>query len=539
MANTAANPDSDRHAGLLSEEALLALQVRTQPFTDTPADGDWFIDDSVREQLAEIKDALISGDDLLLVIGESGSGKSVLLKQLAGNSGPRIQCFSVRGSERFSTYNLFSGLLEAFKLTPPVEMDDTLKEVVPCMQALLERNTLGVIVLDDADQVPTDELAKLLGSMRFLNSGEEPLLRILLAAKPEFESRLPDVLPSGDDLPYATLSVEPYDMDRTIGYLEFRLNQAGHFEEFPFSDKQLALIQSSAGGLPAGLNVAAAREINELYAPAALRQLASGPTQGTGIWNGSATRGLLAALALGLIGAGIYLFLPKGNQSAVANSNDEYTVVAQKPIDTTPDKIALIDENSESAAPSPATGETSSASTNTDENADSNNDSSTETPEPAAPSAESTPEVGTTAPTPDAPEPNPETPAPSTPAASTPAPSTPAESTETAAAQSEPEPNLENPNWVLVQNPDQYTVQMSASRDRESVAYFLERTELPAPNSIYSYQRNGQTWYALVHGLFPTITEARQTIEAMPGSAKNNQPWIRSIGQIQSLVKKP
>lgn len=530
MANTAAKPDSDRHAGLLSEEALLALQLRTQPFTDTPADGDWFIDDSVREQLGEIKDALISGDDLLLITGESGSGKSVLLKQLAGNSGPRIQCFSVRGSERFSTYNLFSGLLEAFKLTPPVEMDDTLKEVVPCMQALLERNTLGVIVLDDADEVPTEELAKLLGSMRFLNSGEEPLLRILLAAKPAFESGLPDILPSGADLPYATLSVEPYDIDRTIGYLEFRLNQAGHFEEFPFSDKQLASIQENGRGLPAGLNLAAAKEINEVFAPAALRQLSHGATTGSSLWSGSATRGLLAILALGLIGTGVYLFIPKDNQTPISNSQDNYTVVRQKPIDTTPDKIALIDEKNEPAASTTEPANTSNVDTATSDNDTAANDTSSTTPVSTV-NAEVEP---------------PDPPAPVTvtaePAASEPSAPEPADTTANEAAgttEAALEPNLENPNWVLVQDPTQYTVQMSASRDRESIAYFLERTKLPAPNSIYSYQRNGQTWYALVHGLFPNITEARETIEALPGSAKNNQPWIRTIGQIQSLVKKP
>ncbi|MBX2883488.1 MAG: AAA family ATPase, partial [Granulosicoccus sp.] len=504
MANTAANADADRHAGLLSEEALLALQLRTQPFTDAPADGDWFVDESVREQLGEIKDALISGDDLLLISGESGSGKSVLLKQLAGNSGPRIQCFSVRGSERFSTYNLFSGLLEAFKLTPPVEMDDTLKEVVPCMQALLERNTLGVIVLDDADEVPREELAKLIGSMRFLNSGEEPLLRILLAAKPDFESRLPDVLPSGDDLPYATLSVEPYDIDRTIGYLEFRLNQAGHFEEFPFSDKQLASICETGANLPAGLNVAAANEINALYAPASLRGLTPAATRSSGLWSGSATRGLLAMLALGLIGAGIYLFLPStggdgsarnADDSTAAAASDNYTVVSEKPIDTSPDKIALIDEKVEQPNENAS-----------NENTDQNRTDPSTTQSAVKASTENTPAPKPVATTSTATEP----PAPRTTQASTDS----ADNTEAAAsAESLPQANLENPNWVLVQDPKQYTVQMSASRDRESVAYFLQRTQLQAPNSIYSYQRNGQTWYALVHGLFPSITEARQMIE--------------------------
>ncbi|MBX2823340.1 MAG: AAA family ATPase [Gammaproteobacteria bacterium] len=549
MANTTPHPDGDRHAGLLSEEAMIALQLRTQPFTGAPADGDWFADDSVREQLGEIKEALISGDDLLLITGDTGSGKSVLLKQLSSNSGPRIQCFSVRGSPRFSTYNLFSGLLEAFKLTPPVEMEDTLKEVVPCMQALLERNTLGVIVLDDADLVKPEELARLLGSMRYLNSGEEPLLRVLLAAKPAFEEVLPDVLPAGDDLPYATLSIEPFDEGRTIGYLDFRLNQAGHFEEFPFSDKQLSTITEHAGGSPAGLNIAAATEINELYAPAALRDMAPvAATTGGGILGNRVARSLLAVAALALIAAGLYQFLPQ-TPAVKTPTRDTYTVVEEKPIDTG-QTLALVDEPEPEVGagdvddPEPEVTQTASTDVASSSSTDAEPESDTQTTvvaaastTPSNPTTTST-EIGVTTTPVTVPQTTQTDGTDATPnesAASGDA--TEASSSEATDAET-PVPNLESANWILVQDEKLYTVQMSASRDRESVAYFLQRTKLSPPNSIYSYQRNNETWYALVHGLFPTITAAREAIEVMPQNAKTNQPWIRAVGQIQDLVKK-
>jgi len=523
MSHTAANQDVDRHAGLLSEEAILALQLRTQPFTGSPADGDWYTDDSVRAQLGEIKDALISGDDLLLISGTSGSGKSVLLKQLSGHSGPRIQCFSVRGSSRFSTYNLFSGLLEAFKLTPPIEMEDALREVVPCLQALLERNTQGAVVLDDADLVRPEELARLLGSMRFLNSGEDPLLRVLLAAKPTFEAQLPDVLPAGDDLPYATLTVEPFDTDRAIGYLDFRLNQAGHFEEFPFSDKQINTITELAGGTPAGLNMAAAQEINELYAPASLRDLPPMASAGGGFLSSTTVRNILGITAVALIGAGLYLFLPTGRAPATT-AQESYTIVAEKLIDTTESRITLVDEEATAAAPG---NDDTAASKPAVTSALEPIPESAAEPEPVAEAAAETrlPVAVEPAPTPE-PEASP----------------TPPDTTGTDAGQpadTATSANLESANWILVQDPKQYTVQMSASTDRASVARFLRRTALSAPNSIYSFQRDGITWYALVHGLFATLPEARQAIEALPERAKTNQPWIRTIEQIQQLVKKP
>ena len=527
---------SQDNTAALTDAAMQAWQFRKQPFSDLPADGDLFVDNAVTEQIAEIKDALITGDDLLLVIGETGSGKSTLLKQLTNNSGNRLQCFSVRGSNRFSAYNLFAGLLEAFKLKAPVDMEDTLKEVVPCLQALLDRNTLGVIVLDDADRVRPEELARLLGSMRYLNGGEETLLRVLLAAEPEFEMKLPEILPTGADLPYASLAIEPFDINRTVGYIEFRLNQAGHFEPFPFNDRQLAQIVERAGARPAALNAAAASVLNEMAMPQA-QQNDENRTAAGALLTNPAMRAALAIAAIALLGAALYQFLPQNSATpeAATDNTPEYGVVIEKPVATDVGRIALVNETENTTAPSTANESASSAGI-TDRQTG-------VVPSPQAPPATSaTDAAGQAANTIVK---NVEADQPATAVVvdeQNDDPSTQQSNSEANAANTETEPaasGLESANWILVQDPGRFTIQMSASPDRPSVAYFLEVNPLNAPNSIYSYQRNDQTWYALIHGLFPSIAEARAAIEAMPESAKRNQPWIRSVRQIQDLVRKP
>ena len=112
--------DNDNSA-LLSDATLSALQLQHQPFTsqlrhafaqsDDGNDGEKaapFRDEITEEQLSDIKQALITGDDLLLILGPEGAGKSALLQQLNENSGLRIQCFSVKGSDRFSTCLLYT-----------------------------------------------------------------------------------------------------------------------------------------------------------------------------------------------------------------------------------------------------------------------------------------------------------------------------------------------------------------------------------------------------------------------------------------------
>ena len=188
-----AAPESEP-AGLLSDATLSDLQLRRQPFTELAPDDEAFADETTGEQLGDIKQALITGDDLLLVLGEAGAGKSTLLAQLGANSGLRLQCFEVRGSERFSTHNLFTGMLEAFKQAPPDELKDMLDALVPCLQGMVASNILSAIVLDNADSVTDGELTRLLSSMLYLNSQDETLLRVVLAAADSFEDRASSVL---------------------------------------------------------------------------------------------------------------------------------------------------------------------------------------------------------------------------------------------------------------------------------------------------------------------------------------------------------
>ena len=72
---------------------------------------------------------------------------------------------------------------------------------------------------------------------------------------------------------------------------------------------------------------------------------------------------------------------------------------------------------------------------------------------------------------------------------------------------------------------------------REVVEKFLEQNPLEPPNSVFSFDRDGTTWYALVHGLYPSIDAARAAVERLPPAALTNQPWIRAIGRIQRALR--
>lgn len=558
--------------------ALSALQLRTQPFTEAPADGDLFVDQNSTDMLSDINEALISGDDVLLIMGPTGSGKTTLLNQLSASSNSRITCFSVKGSSRFNSNTLFVGMLDAFKCEAPDDLKLALDELIPNLQALTDKyNRLSTIVIDDAEQVPEAELTKLLSSLLYINSHDDKLLRVLLAAESEFEEKIPEMLPEGADLPYASLTIEPFDAMRSKAYLEFRLNQAGYFDEFPFTDKQIINMHEAGGGYPHNLHVAAAAELNEQHGGfegGLPPELMSESRDGAG--RGKLLKYVLGGAALLMIGAGALSFMKGDGKNA---TDGRYKVVETKKVDTTGNEsINLNKPETDTVAVDASTEQDNNTDTentpladastsNTEQTADNStatelaenqeqNSAQTDSASSDAPStnnetptandeepeAQNTTEPTTAEPTvaeaaAEAAETDNSTATNETAAEQKPADTDASLETDNAPEASPASSNIESPNWVLVQNADKFTVQMSASKDVKSLQAFLTRSGLKAPNSIFSYNRNGSVWYALVHGLYDSIEDARTAVNAMPESARRDKPWVRKVGSIQSFLK--
>jgi len=343
--------DND-HSGLLSEATLSALQLSHQPFTtdlgDIPKSDEQsddvlgFFDAETESQLADIKQALITGDDLLLVLGENGSGKSTVLEQLDANSGLRIQCFSVTGNDRFSTHNLFAGMLEAFQVPPPEKLKDILDELVPCLQTMVERNTLSAIVLDDAHKANPAELTRLLSAMLYVNRQDETLMRVALAANPEFESAIPSLLPEGADLPYSSLTLEGLSPSRAAAYLDYRLQLAGFDQEFPFTERDMASLVDHSGGRPAELHALTADVLNEKHGRLDERIPHELMAEEAGFLGTRGGKLILGALATALIVGGLLMFLPSGDPRPGDNSTQDIVTRTPQPVVVSPPEPVIV-----------------------------------------------------------------------------------------------------------------------------------------------------------------------------------------------------
>ncbi len=66
-------------------------------------------------------------------------------------------------------------------------------------------------------------------------------------------------------------------------------------------------------------------------------------------------------------------------------------------------------------------------------------------------------------------------------------------------------------DWLLKQPRGAYTLQLAGVRDRASAVRFIQHHGLGAEATILTTRRDGQAWYVLVHGYYPTRQAALAT----------------------------
>ncbi|HEC13228.1 MAG TPA: hypothetical protein ENI80_08290 [Acidiferrobacteraceae bacterium] len=91
-------------------------------------------------------------------------------------------------------------------------------------------------------------------------------------------------------------------------------------------------------------------------------------------------------------------------------------------------------------------------------------------------------------------------------------------------------------NWLQSQNPDHYTIQLLASRKQGAIQQYIEEHSLGGQVGHFKSLRGGQIWFTLVYGAFATKASARQAIGSLPPSLRRTSPWVRRMGDVQTLA---
>jgi len=104
---------------------------------------------------------------------------------------------------------------------------------------------------------------------------------------------------------------------------------------------------------------------------------------------------------------------------------------------------------------------------------------------------------------------------------------------------SAPEPPLDRgPDWILAQDPEQFTIQVIALREQEKLRDFIADHADWAPFAIFRPAGNERPLWVLVQGVYADVESARAARDEFPtGLQPRRNLWIRKFGMVQRQVE--
>ena len=249
----------------MSSLYLEHFRLGEAPFGITP-NGKFFFEGQARGAILDaLHHAVLDEDGIVVVVGEVGSGKTMLCRMLAERL-PRDQVDLVYlANPSFGPREILLSLIADWGLQPPAEGQPL---VLTIQQALLQRHAQGrraVVLIDEAQAMPPESLEeiKLLSN---LETAQHKLLQIVLAGQPELEERLAaHELHQLRQRITVRCRLTALDEHEVGEYIAHRLRVAGALVDVGFEPEAVRLVFKHAKGTPRIINTICDRSLLAAY----------------------------------------------------------------------------------------------------------------------------------------------------------------------------------------------------------------------------------------------------------------------------------
>jgi len=93
-------------------------------------------------------------------------------------------------------------------------------------------------------------------------------------------------------------------------------------------------------------------------------------------------------------------------------------------------------------------------------------------------------------------------------------------------------------DWILEQDPEHYTIQVIALRQKDKLLDFMAGHEPWAPFAIYGQTRYAEPLWVMVQGVYADVETARAARDRFPpGLQDRDSLWIRKFERVQRLIE--
>jgi len=232
--------------------------LQKRPFGITP-DTSTFFDGAERGDILQaILYALKSGEGIIKVVGEVGSGKTMLSRMLTRNLGENTEFVYLLNPRVKAEQALFA---IACDLGLVVDARDQSIQILHVLQSkLLDLYQAGkkvVLIIDEAQQMPLSTLEEI-RLLSNLETETEKLLQIILFGQPELDEHLdtPQIRQLRERITYS-FYLTALDWRKADLYIQFRLKKAGHNGRTIFKPNAIKLLAKRSDGTLRRMNVLA------------------------------------------------------------------------------------------------------------------------------------------------------------------------------------------------------------------------------------------------------------------------------------------
>jgi DamX protein len=507
-------------------ERLFALGLSADPFTpETPLDS-LYPGAMRRASLDQLQVLARDSDDIIALTGPVGSGKSTLADFFARHADRDQIVARVRASLMTSPAQLLEDLFKAFVLDFPAQSSMAeLKQALQAYFAAVQRQSRAIVLLvDDAHELG-DEAFSFLVRLA-LEDNADNTFHLIVIGEPALVDMLDYTCPLHEgQSQFTVVQLPALSVDETRHYLRYRLNCVGFSSEdparpLPFSHRQVDKIHKLSGGVPGAMHPLAQDMLGAGgRALSWLKFIDPSAVPRPYVY---AAAGLFAVLLLALLlGGDDDESVPSAQRTIslpVPVVQPEPVLPVTQPATTEPEPEVLASTDAAPQSDSPGLDLLEEETTDSVE--------LTATPEPESvavvtPPADPEPVSAVVAPQASSPAPAP------APAAPTPAPvaTTPAAPVagDSLAAQH---------GRIQALPSEQFTVQLLGSSSRPNVEDFVRR-HASSPLYWFETRYQGNPWYVVMHGAYPSRAAAQAAAAALSGELGSLAPWIRSIGSIK------
>lgn len=225
-----------------------------QPFSLHLDPGVFFASQQYASARTMIDYAVVRRDSVVLITGETGCGKSMLIRSFRANLPQNLVLGVVSNPATLEASTLY-GVAQAFGLDPgmtePALLHTTLQRFV---REQCEAGRAVMLIVDEAQTLSPPTLQ----ALRMLTNPEadhDGILQLTLVGQPELNRRIGEPqLESLKQRIVVHLHLKSLSERETIGYVIHRLRYAGTQKPI-FTDAALAAVFSGSGGVPRLINM--------------------------------------------------------------------------------------------------------------------------------------------------------------------------------------------------------------------------------------------------------------------------------------------